>query len=261
MKNKKMGILIVALLVILIIAVIVATIVITSNKGEKSSASTNVQANSESSNATTNTQTSNDKQVENTVQNTTTGATTKENTTTTTSTTTKENTTTTNASVTETANKDVTTDSKSTDDSKEKVTLYIGTTNNFKTYETEIYANLSVEEKAQLIINEIGAKLGYQVMIKEIYSGKGGMSIDFDKDSAPFDLKTTYRGNGEEEHKVSGDTNVINTIFDSIKETLQKYFGKTMDVYFQKDGKDIEIDSVTPAIKINSQEPYKGSGN
>ena len=146
-------------------------------------------------------------------------------------------------------------------ENKPNATIYVGTTGNFKKYEVIVYEELSPQEQAEMLINEIGYKLGYQIMIKEITSGKGGMTIDFDPDSAPFDLKNTYKGNGEEEYKVSGEANIAYTIFDSIKETLQKYFGASMDVYMLKDGKEINIKSVNPAIRIKSTEPYKGSAN
>lgn len=246
MKNKST--IIIILLIILIIAVIVGTIAITSSNKENT-ATTNTSTNIQASNATntTNAQTSKENTTQNTNKNTNTNANTNANTSTNTS------------KATNTVTQNTATPNTVANNNSGKDLLYIGTKNNYKTYEITVNKELEVTDQAEALINEIGFKLGYQIMVKDISSGKGGMTIDFDKDSAPFDLKNTYRGNGEEVHKVSGEANIANTIFDSIKETLQKYFGATMDVYFQKDSKDIEINNVTPAIKINSLEPYKGS--
>ena len=230
---------IIILLIILIIAVIVAAVVIANSKKEE---------NKEGATATNSVlvnEIKDTKKADNSKTNTVTNPTaTPTKTTTPTPTTAPANT-----------NSDTQTSSNNTtNNSLDKANIYVGTANNFKTYEVSISKELDVTDQAEALIKEIGFKMGYQIMIIDITSGKGGMSVNFDKDSAPFDVTNTYRGNGEEEYKVSGQENVARTIFDSVKETLQKNYGSTMDVYLLKNDSDIEINS----IKIKSTEPYKG---
>ena len=255
MKNifKNKGTLaIIILLIVLIIAVIVATIVIVNSKKEEKK-ETNASTNSIAVNEVKDSKETDTTKTNKVTNQTATQTSTSESATTTTTTTTNSNTST-NASTNSNTNTQ-TPSNTTTNNTSDKNYLYVGTTNNFKTYEVSINKDLEVVDQAEALIRELGFKIGYQIMIKDITSGKGGMTVNFDKDSAPFDITSTYRGNGEEEYKISDKENVAKTIFDSIKETLQKYFGATMDIYLQKDDGDIEINS----IKINSNEPYKGS--
>ena len=234
---------IIILLIILIIAVIVTAVVIANSKKEE---------NKEGATATNSVlvnEIKDTKKADNSKTNTVTNPTaTPTKTSTPTPTTAPANT----NSDTQTSSNNTT--NSTTNNTLDKANIYVGTANNFKTYEVSISKDLSVTDQAEALIKEIGFKMGYQIMIVDITSGKGGMSVNFDKDSAPFDITNTYRGNGEEEYKVSGQENIARTIFDSIKETLQKNYGSTMDVYLLKNDSDIEINS----IKIKSTEPYKG---
>lgn len=104
--------------------------------------------------------------------------------------------------------------------------VYVGSGNNYVAYRLDMNRNLSTASQAETYINEIGYKLGYtisvkevsiwnggmlvseigykmgyRIMIAEVYSGKNGITIDFDPDSAPFDTVNTYWGNGTEEYR------------------------------------------------------------
>ncbi len=134
----------------------------------------------------------------------------------------------------------------------EEVSIYVGTGDEYKEVKCNIGSELSVEDKAAAIINEIGYAIGYQVSTIEITSGKGGFSVGFSADSAPFDVENTYRGNGEEVYPVKGQEEVAKVVFDSIKESFKKYFGESVDVYYSLNDGDITIGSIT----ISATEPY-----
>lgn len=256
------------LLIILIIAVIVATVVIVNQNKNKTEQTNTTNANStqssgsntNSTNTTNNAENTTSENNKNTNSSNQNNANNPTNNTANNAVAAKENST--NNTQQPTNNTKQQTNNSNTEQSNtalKKATIYVGTINNFKTYQVDISNELSVEDQAQALINEIGFKLGYQIMIKDVSSGKGGMTINFDPDSAPFDLKNTYRGNGTEEYKTNGINETANTIFDSIKETLQKYFGSTMPVYLIKNDGDIVIESANPQIKIDHTKPYTGS--
>ena len=123
--------------------------------------------------------------------------------------------------------------------------IYVGTTSNFQTYDVKVDSSLSVVDQAKYLINQISQKLGCNILINEVYSGKGGMTIDLKSNSAPLAEK---------------NSTLVYSVFDSIKQTLQKYFGTTMDVYFSVEDKDISINTISPTFTINSTVPYNGNG-
>ena len=143
----------------------------------------------------------------------------------------------------------------------DKAKIYVGTTSKFETFEVDIDDTLSVEDRAKYLIKQVGDAIGYDIKVNQIFSGKGGMTVDLKADSAPFNVKDTYVGNGEEKYHMKDINETVYTIFDSIKETLQKYFGATMDVWFTKEEKQITIkDGDSVILEILIEEPYEGSG-
>ena len=143
------------------------------------------------------------------------------------------------------------TEEKSEEASAESVIL-VGKDGNFKEIIVDISSELSVEDQAAAIISEIGYAIGYQVTALDITNGKGGFSVDFSSDSAPFDVENTYRGNGEEAVPVNGQDEAAKVVFDSIKASFKKYFGDSVDVYFMLNGGDVTVGS----ISFSSVEPY-----
>ena len=235
----------VIVLIVLLIAVVVAIIVIANNKnGNKQSkpitntVNTVVNEQNATTNSITNTTTNT---VTNTVANTQTN-------------------TQANAQATNTAASQQQTQTQSQSEQQEISTatsntakLYVGTAGNYSTYDVEIVGSNPTTDKAESIINEISYKLGYRIYIKEVYSGKGGMTVDLSADSAPFDLTNTYKGNGEEAYRTYSAEDTTKAIFSSINKSLKSYFGESMDIYFSKDGSDISANGVN----IKSTEPYK----
>lgn len=272
MKKNKL-ILIIVLIVLAFIAAIAITAIVTSSISNNSTnnSNANTASNTAMSNTNTTKNTTNSTSSTNTTTNPTSTASPKANTTATAKATATATTTTNNSSPTsqptevtnpsnDNAPNNVPDNSNSDYDySTSSVALYIGKGSNFTTTNADVITGAPVTDVAENIIKEIGAKLGYQIYIKDVYSGKGGITIDFDKDSAPFNVTDTYRGNGTEEYKTSNQTDLANTIFDSISETSNKYFStqSNIDIYFSVDGKNITIDN----INIDSTTPYKGSSN
>ena len=143
----------------------------------------------------------------------------------------------------------------------DKATIYIGTTSKFETFEVDVDDTLSVEDRAKYLIKQVGDAIGYDIIVNEIFSGKGGMTVDLKAESAPFNVTDTYVGDGEEKYHMNDINETVYTIFDSIKETLQKYFGATMDVWFTKEDEQIVIkDGDNIILEIPQYEPYEGSG-
>lgn len=134
-------------------------------------------------------------------------------------------------------------------------TIYVGYENTYIEFNVEYNKNLETIDQAKFLIQEIGNAIGYKIIVNDITSGKGGMSIDFSSEGAPFNDTDTYVGN-ERQHIFDRET-LIYTIFDSIKETLQKHFGENMDVWYTVDNlKEIEFEQFN--FKIAPYTPYIG---
>lgn len=145
-------------------------------------------------------------------------------------------------------------------DMQEKTKVFVGTTDKFESFDVTINTDVAqVEDTAELLIDEIAKIIGYEIKINEVTSVAGGMSVNLKEDSAPFDVKNTYIGNNTEKYHLDDLENIVYTIFDSINETLQQYYGENLKVYFSKDGNDIVIDTITSVFRIVTTEPYDGS--
>lgn len=135
-------------------------------------------------------------------------------------------------------------------------TLYIGTENNFKEYGVDINKEADVMEQAKQIVEEIGAVLGYNIEVVDIVNGKGGITVNFSSNSAPFNMDS-YVGNGKVE--ISDEKNLVYTIFDSIQKTLKEYFGGNPDIWYVVEDQEITIDTIEPELYLPYEEPYQGS--
>ena len=144
------------------------------------------------------------------------------------------------------------TTSQSEGNQEYNTTIYIGTEDNFSEFKVDIDKDGSPTYQASQILESIGDILGYRLIANDIANGKGGMTVDFNASSAPFNTYDSYIGN--EQYTVSDD-NLAFTIFDSIEKTLQEYFGQNLDVWFSLDSGSITIDD----INIPITEPYQGS--
>ena len=144
------------------------------------------------------------------------------------------------------------TTSQSEGNQEYNTTIYIGTEDNFSEFKVDIDKDGSPTYQASQILEAIGDILGYRLIANDITDGKGGMTVDFNASSAPFNTYDSYIGN---EHYTVSDDNLAFTIFDSIEKTLQEYFGQNLDVWFSLDSGSITINDVTIPIT----EPYQGS--
>lgn len=144
------------------------------------------------------------------------------------------------------------TNSQTEENQEYNTTIYIGTEDNFEEFNLNIDKSGSATYQASQILEAIGDILGYRLIANDITDGKGGMTIDFNSNSAPFNTNDSYIGN--EQYTTTND-NLAFTIFDSIEKTLQEYFGQNLDVWFSLDSGSITINDVTIPIT----EPYQGS--
>lgn len=143
------------------------------------------------------------------------------------------------------------TNSQTEENQEYNTTIYIGTEDNFEEFNLNIDKSGSATYQASQILEAIGDILGYRLIANDITDGKGGMTIDFNSNSAPFNTNDSYIGN--EQYTTNDD--LAFTIFDSIEKTLQEYFGQNLDVWFSLDSGSITINDVTIPIT----EPYQGS--
>ncbi len=144
------------------------------------------------------------------------------------------------------------TNSQTEENQEYNTIIYIGTEDNFEEFNLNIDKSGSATYQASQILEAIGDILGYRLIANDITDGKGGMTIDFNSNSAPFNTNDSYIGN--EQYTTTND-NLAFTIFDSIEKTLQEYFGQNLDVWFSLDSGSITINDVTIPIT----EPYQGS--
>ena len=144
------------------------------------------------------------------------------------------------------------TNSQTEENQEYNTTIYIGTEDNFEEFNLNIDKSGSATYQASQILEAIGDILGYRLIANDITDGKGGMTIDFNSNSAPFNTNDSYIGN--EQYTTTND-DLAFTIFDSIEKTLQEYFGQNLDVWFSLDSGSITINDVTIPIT----EPYQGS--
>lgn len=144
------------------------------------------------------------------------------------------------------------TNSQTEENQEYNTTIYTGTEDNFEEFNLDIDKSGSSTYQASQILEAIGDILGYRLIANDITDGKGGMTIDFNSNSAPFNTNDSYIGN--EQYTTTND-NLAFTIFDSIEKTLQEYFGQNLDVWFSLDSGSITINDVTIPIT----EPYQGS--
>ena len=143
------------------------------------------------------------------------------------------------------------TNSQTEENQEYNTIIYIGTEDNFEEFNLDIDKSGSSTYQASQILEAIGDILGYRLIANDITDGKGGMTIDFNSNSAPFNTNDSYIGN--EQYTTNDD--LAFTIFDSIEKTLQEYFGQNLDVWFSLDSGSITINDVTIPIT----EPYQGS--
>lgn len=144
------------------------------------------------------------------------------------------------------------TNSQTEENQEYNTIIYIGTEDNFEEFNLDIDKSGSSTYQASQILEAIGDILGYRLIANDITDGKGGMTIDFNSNSAPFNTNDSYIGN--EQYTTTND-DLAFTIFDSIEKTLQEYFGQNLDVWFSLDSGSITINDVTIPIT----EPYQGS--
>ena len=121
------------------------------------------------------------------------------------------------------------TNSQTEENQEYNTTIYTGTEDNFEEFNLDIDKSGSSTYQASQILEAIGDILGYRLIANDITDGKGGMTIDFNSNSAPFNTNDSYIGN--EQYTTTND-DLAFTIFDSIEKTLQEYFGQNLDVWF-----------------------------
>ena len=114
---------------------------------------------------------------------------------------------------------DSNTTSQSEENQEYNTTIYIGTEDNFEEFTVNIDKSGSATYQASQILEAIGDILGYRLIANDITDGKGGMTIDFNSNSAPFN-SDSYIGNGKTE--INDDKTLVYTIFDSIQKTLKE---------------------------------------
>lgn len=151
------------------------------------------------------------------------------------------------------------TDVETTDKKSDKIIVYVGMEDNFKEFEFKMADNLSEQQQANTLINEIGRIIGYKLLVNDIAKGKDGITINFNSNSAPFNTIDSYVG--KEEYTIADYSTIVYTIFDSIDKTLKEYFGASYGIWFTLEDGEITIKDVIPTLYLSFSEPYQGSSH
>ena len=145
------------------------------------------------------------------------------------------------------------------DKKSDKIIVYVGMEDNFKEFEFKMADNLSEQQQANTLINEIGRIIGYKLLVNDIAKGKDGITINFNSNSAPFNTIDSYVG--KEEYTIADYSTIVYTIFDSIDKTLKEYFGASYGIWFTLEDGEITIKDVIPTLYLSFSEPYQGSSH
>lgn len=151
------------------------------------------------------------------------------------------------------------TDVETKDKKSDKIIIFVGMEDNFKEFEFKMNDNLTKEQQANTLINEIGKIIGYKILVNDIYNGKDGMTINLNSSSAPFNTIDSYIG--EEKYVIADYSTIVYTIFDSIDKTLKEYFGDSLNLWFTLEDGEITIEDVVPTLYLPFSKPYQGSSH
>lgn len=146
---------------------------------------------------------------------------------------------------------------ETTDKKSDQIIVYVGMEDNFKEFNFKMDDNLSEQQQANTLINEIGRIIGYKLLVNDIAKGKDGITINFNSNSAPFNTIDSYVG--KEEYTIADYSTIVYTIFDSIDKTLKEYFGASYGIWFTLQDGEITITDVVPTLYLSFSEPYQGS--
>lgn len=148
---------------------------------------------------------------------------------------------------------------ETTDKKSDQIIVYVGMEDNFKEFNFKMDDNLSEQQQANTLINEIGRIIGYKLLVNDIAKGKDGITINFNSNSAPFNTIDSYVG--KEEYTIADYSTIVYTIFDSIDKTLKEYFGASYGIWFTLEDGEITITDVVPTLYLPFSEPYQGSSH
>lgn len=145
----------------------------------------------------------------------------------------------------------------SSDSEKQEATLYIGKGDTFKEYTLEYEGEL----KPETLIQGISDLTGWDLTLSdEVTTGKGGMTVSFAKTSALFVGPPETQ---KEEFFMYDADNLIPTILDSVKKTLQQNFvdssvggdPDSLDIYYCMEGdQPLTFENINVTIPMDT--PY-----
>lgn len=150
-----------------------------------------------------------------------------------------------------------TTTAKTTQKTEKKsgktATLYCVLGNETKTADVE-WSGDFLDPK--FLIEELSKYTGVNMNCADAFSGKGGITVDFD-DSSPLFNGELYVSDNPRYHMYDYDSTAW-FILDSIYTTLNKNNGGNVDIYFSYKGDSFKL-KTSPEIEIDAFTPYKGS--
>lgn len=145
----------------------------------------------------------------------------------------------------------------STQTQQQEAVLYIGREGNFKEYSLKYEGEL----KPETLIEGISNLTGWDLSLSDaVTTGKGGMTVSFAKDSALFVGPPETQ---KDEFFMYDADNLIPTILDSVKKTLQENFVDTnaggdpdsLDIYYCMEGdQPLTFDNLNVTIPMDT--PY-----
>ncbi|MBC8530483.1 hypothetical protein [Gehongia tenuis] len=142
----------------------------------------------------------------------------------------------------------------------QRATLYVVLGDSVQKYDAVCDRNASVNDQTMTLIHALGKALGMEFEVLDITNGKGGMTINFSKDSFPVNPDGYLELSDDDRvvHFFDYETSAFSAM-DSIKMTLQEHFGGNMPVYFTCEGGDIFLKNLGmngEGITVPGTEPY-----
>lgn len=109
---------------------------------------------------------------------------------------------------------------------------------------------------SKFLISELSKYTGINMNCANAFSGKGGISVDFDNSSPLFGGELYITDSPK--YRMDNYDSAVWFILDSIYETLKNNNGGNVDIYFSKMGENIVL-KTSPEVTIEMTKPYRGS--
>lgn len=138
-----------------------------------------------------------------------------------------------------------------------------GIVTDFATVELDYQGNISdnPHEYFEELVEAVGDYLGYPIDVEEVYSGKGGITVDFDKDSAPVVYTKLEKAYDTKQSKIEYEDydQMVIGILDSIHKTIQENNGAPADIWYTCEDKALSFPNLKEKREFSLEGAYQPS--